>query len=531
MWKVISVDDELLVRNHLRYMIRWEEHGYSWCGEAGDGMEAMKLVDEVHPDLAIVDMNMPAMDGVELIQRLSEKDPSLQIIALSSYDSYDYVRGSLSFGAVDYLLKHRLTVESLTAVLCKVQGRLEAERKLQSDRQKELQKWELASSALSQTYLKELLLGVAPDIGKYREHFQDMPYGRDGQQHVLLLMKLLNFELLLSRMQDKELTLLIRSISDLCGQIAGETGCVVYMEQGTFALLLSMGDGRSENTILQWVSGCISRIRKSVKLYFNSAPIFAESALFSTVEALAGQYSTLMRRLDDLQGRPSYGEESEEPSSYLAIHQEKELLAAAEACDTVVTEHILREMFASLSARGGASPRAIGRLTAELMQLAAKIAQKESIDAEWIFRQMADVHKLSADPLELERSLIHIYETLIGKLREAQLSHGYSRYIAQAIRHIQSSYKEGLTLDETAELLGITPAYLSRLFKEETGSTFTEYLTVYRIERSKQLIRTQAIPVKHIFQQVGFNSYSYFIKVFKEHTGETPHVYAERGGK
>jgi two-component system response regulator YesN len=56
-------------------------------------------------------------------------------------------------------------------------------------------------------------------------------------------------------------------------------------------------------------------------------------------------------------------------------------------------------------------------------------------------------------------------------------------------------------------------------------------LTAYRIERSKQLMRTQTGAVKHIFSQVGFNSYSYFIKVFKEHTGETPHAYAARCGK
>jgi two-component system response regulator YesN len=384
---------------------------------------------------------------------------------------------------------------------------------------------------LSQTYLKELLLGVSPDIGKYREHFQDMPYGRDGQQHVLVLMKLLDFELLLSRMQEQDLTLLIRSIADLCGQIAGESGCVAYMEHGTFGILLSKGEERSEHAALQWAAGCISRLRSSVELYFNSAPVFVQSAVFLSVESLTGQYAALMRKLEELQGRPSHDADHDvEPAFYLAIHQEKELLSAAEACDTEATAHILQELFASIASHG-ASPRSLGRLTAELTQLAAKIAQKGGLQADWIFQQMASGHARNGDLHDMERMIVHMYETLVGQLRDAKLSRGYSRYIAQAIERIQSGYKIGLTLEETAAQLRITPAYLSRLFKEETGSTFTEYLTAYRIERSKQLMRTQTGAVKHIFGQVGFNSYSYFIKVFKEHTGETPHAYAARRGK
>ncbi|MFH5183525.1 helix-turn-helix transcriptional regulator [Paenibacillus sp. TAB 01] len=103
--------------------------------------------------------------------------------------------------------------------------------------------------------------------------------------------------------------------------------------------------------------------------------------------------------------------------------------------------------------------------------------------------------------------------------------------MAQAIQRIQQHYRLGVTLEETAEQLNITPSYLSRRFKEEMEMTFTEYLTAYRIDRSTQLIRTRACSIKEIYQLVGFNSYSYFIKVFKEHVGETPHVYASKYGK
>jgi two-component system response regulator YesN len=532
MWKVVSVDDELLVRNNLRSLIPWEEHGFTICGEASGATDAIRLIEGTAPHLAIIDMNMPGIDGVELIQSLSRTHPSLLVVALSSYDSYDYVRGSLSYGALDYLLKHRLTAESLITVLGKVRSRLESELKEQIDRQKELKKWRTVSPALSQSYLKELMIGAAPHPPEYREHFESMPYGRDGQRHIIVLMKLLNFDLLLTRKQEHDLTLFIRSVVDLCSQISGDNGCVVYMERGTFGMLLSMDDGHSEHLLQQWVYGKISRIEKSVELYFNCTPVFVQSTILRSIDSLPTQYIKLLGKLDELQGRPSYTSDVEEtPLSYLTISHEKELLSAAENCDAGATSQIIKKIVGVFSASGAISLVAIGRLTAELLQLAAKIAQKGGIQTDWIFQHMAVGQKQLGSPQDMEKVLLQIFDKLMGDLREAQIAHGFSRYVAQAIQRIQTDYKDGLSLEETADRMGITPAYLSRLFKEESGSTFTEYLTAYRIARSRQLISSRACTVKEISKQVGFNSYSYFIKIFKEHTGETPHVYAEKYGK
>ncbi|MCS7461370.1 response regulator [Paenibacillus doosanensis] len=531
--KVIAVDDELLVRNHLRSLIDWEQFGFTLCGEAGDGAEALELVRDTAPHLAIVDMNMPGMDGVELIRQLSERCPELRMIALSSYDSYEYVRGSLHFGAVDYLLKHRLSPETLVQVLSKVKEKVRVELKQQTDRERERLKWEAAVPAVNQSYLKELLIGAgAADESKYVEHFRDLPYGRDSQRHVLLLMKLMNFEELHMRMNEQELTLFIRSVTDMTLQIIADAGCAVYLERGTFGVLLSMEHGRSENEIQQQVEGKKARLKKSLELYFNCSVLFVQTGIFRTLAAISAQYVRLQGKLDELQGHTPKAERAERAVvSYVTISQEKELLAAAEACDAEELSRIVRDVAQACDADRAAYPRGIARAGAELMHLAVKIAQKAGIESEWIVRELSGGPADPKDGAELEST----YQALFAKLAEAlsavQTSARYSRYVAQAIRRIQQNYRQGITLEETAEQLGITPSYLSRLFKEEHGMTFTEYLTAYRIDRSAQLIRTRACSVKEIYHLVGFNSYSYFIKVFKEHIGETPHVYAGKYGK
>jgi len=532
--KVIAVDDELLVRNHLRSIIDWEQYGFTLCGEAGDGAEALQVIRELSPHLAIVDMNMPGMDGVELIQQLSQQYPGLRVLALSSYDSYEYVRGSLHFGAVYYLLKHRLSAETLVQVLNKIKEKLQDELKQQSDRQRERLKWEAAGPAVSQSYLKELFMGVGStdEVKKYIDHFQEMSYGRDGQQHVLLLMKLVNFEELHLRMNEQELTLFIRSVSDMALQILAEAGCAVYLERGSFGLLLSMELERSENGIQQWIEAKKARLQKSLELYFNCAVLFVQTGMFRTLASLPAQYAGLQHKLDELQGYvPKANQTEGAPVSYVTIHQEKELLAAAEACDAEQTLRIIREIARNCAADQNDFSRGVARTRAELIQLAVKIAQKAGLASEWIFHEMKAGPETPKNGGELESSLLSLFGKLVEELGKHQASARYSKYVAQAIQRVQQHYRLGVTLEETAEQLNITPSYLSRRFKEEMEMTFTEYVTAYRIDRSTQLIRTRACSIKEIYQLVGFNSYSYFIKVFKEHVGETPHVYASKYGK
>ncbi|MBA2938600.1 response regulator [Paenibacillus sp. CGMCC 1.16610] len=532
--KVISVDDELLVRNHLRSLINWENFGFTFCGEACDGNEGLQLISMIKPHLAIVDMNMPGMGGVELVRQIAELHPQVRIIALSSYDSYDYVRGSLHYGAMDYLLKHSLSPSTLIPVLSIVKEKVHEELAKQTARDRERLKWESASPAVSQSYLKELLIGAGTleERCHYAEHFQDMPYGRDDQLHVLFLMKLMHVDSLSLRMNEQEFTLYVRSITDMAMQIVGDSGCAVYLEKGTFGVLFSLENERSEYAMQQRIEAKKSRLDKSLELYFNAAGLVVRSPLFDQIASISDYYAELRNEMDKLQGyKPNVEKNGGGQASFVTLNQEKELLAAAEAYDAEATSRIIRDVATACAVSGHALPQRVASTSAELFQLAVKIAQKAGIDAEWIFQEMKAGLPVPQSAQAFEQNLIALYVRLIEELRVHDTSARYTRYVGQAVRIIQQLYSTGITLEETAEQLRITSPYLSRLFKEETGSTFTEYMTAYRIDRSAQLIRTGVSSIKEIYQQVGFNNYSYFIKLFKEHMGETPHVYANKHNK
>ena len=103
--KIVIIDDEMVLRNGLKYLCDWEAHGFTIAGEASNGIEGFQLIQEIRPDIVITDIVMPGMDGISLTAQIKEHFPNIHIIVLSSYDNFAYAKSSFKLGIADYLLK------------------------------------------------------------------------------------------------------------------------------------------------------------------------------------------------------------------------------------------------------------------------------------------------------------------------------------------------------------------------------------------------------------------------------------------
>ena len=132
MYSILIIDDEPIVKIALRSILPSEEHGFSICGTASNGLEAMPLIEKHQPDVIITDLKMPEMDGLELIRTLKEKNYPGEILVLSNYEDFDSVRSALLLGAADYLLKIKISPDTLLACLNKTTEKLheKADRKI-----------------------------------------------------------------------------------------------------------------------------------------------------------------------------------------------------------------------------------------------------------------------------------------------------------------------------------------------------------------------------------------------------------------
>jgi len=130
MIRVLIVDDEYIMRQGLKYMIHWEQEGYEIVGEATNGNEALRLTEELKPHIIISDIVMSVMDGVAFTEMVHKIYPDIAIIILSGYDKFEYVKKTLTNGAIDYILKPTLNEEELLNVLEKAAQKIPGKKRV-----------------------------------------------------------------------------------------------------------------------------------------------------------------------------------------------------------------------------------------------------------------------------------------------------------------------------------------------------------------------------------------------------------------
>ncbi|MDO4292890.1 MAG: response regulator [Eubacteriales bacterium] len=127
MYRVFLADDEPWVLLGLQNLIDWRESGFVICGEATDGVKAWERICNTKPDLIISDIQMPGLDGIELISRVREAKLDAEVVIISGYSEFEYARAGLQYGCADYLLKP-VYEEELLSCLKKVEKRLNRRR-------------------------------------------------------------------------------------------------------------------------------------------------------------------------------------------------------------------------------------------------------------------------------------------------------------------------------------------------------------------------------------------------------------------
>lgn len=114
---VFIVDDEKLIRDGMKKLLKWEENGFRICGEAANGRDALQGIVSCTPDIVLMDLRMPAMDGLALTAALREQVPSVEVIIITGYDEFEYAKEAVRSGVFDYLLKPVSSRELLETLL------------------------------------------------------------------------------------------------------------------------------------------------------------------------------------------------------------------------------------------------------------------------------------------------------------------------------------------------------------------------------------------------------------------------------
>jgi YesN/AraC family two-component response regulator len=214
MGRVLLVDDEPLVRLALKSLIPWGEHGFADPLEAGNGEQALRLLAK-HPDIELVflDISMPVMNGLELLERLRLADRMPEVIVLSAYGDYPLVREAFKLGVADYLIKADLDAGRVLPLLAAVKARLA------SRRQADVSPAELVRREAG--YLKEelLLRLLRPEgVERFEDHREILGIRLGGQVRIAILW-IEDFPTVARRYEEGALRLLAATVLNAAAQV------------------------------------------------------------------------------------------------------------------------------------------------------------------------------------------------------------------------------------------------------------------------------------------------------------------------
>lgn len=534
--KVLIIDDDIVTRTSLSTMLDWDKHGFAFAGGAVNGEHAIQMIENDRPDIVITDMSMPIMDGIVLIECLERRYPDIRIIALSGYDDFDYVRQSMKKGAVDYLLKHKLTPEFLLATLDAARQQIRHKREQQADRSHAEEQLASAKDILAQEFIRKLVAGEVRDTEKITKDLRRLDISLDIKNLVIAAVEIDDYPLLMDTYPVNERNRLSRTFVEIARGMLNECGksVIAAMSEGAFAIIFSFGDINSGAYIYNHVTAALERIKTGIRKYLNITASFGISNICRHITELSGFYIEAQKVLKErfYEGkdrilRQNTAEKASQGDYTLGLQDEKNLILLIKSLEKNTIHRYVENLFNEIQ-NEKVDYQSVRMIAAELFNIATRIAREAGIDFSALSRdipfKMLQKYDTASD---IKTLILNIYDRLVNLLKARMPQKDFSEITKKAVSYIHTNYRKSFSLNDVAEHVGVNSSYLSHIFKEDTGKGFVEYINSVRIEKARILIETGNMELKAIVKELGFSGYNYFFKVFKEFVGMTPLEYEE----
>lgn len=538
MLNVLLVDDDLPMLSKLKNMLAWEAHGFFLCGEANGGQAAIRLLHKFRPQIVITDMSMPGMDGLALIDYLEEHFPQTQVIAVSSFSDIHFVKNSMRKGAVDYILKHELDVGVLQAALTAARELLAKEQEAQEQTLHMQKQMQQSHTTLLRDFIRELVENSYESEEAMLLRADKLDIRLNPRMLTVVVAEWDSRSMLSDRFDVKELTFMKGSFMDIVDNILSDTegAFMTPLENGKFVFLFSF----ETNSRFIWhtiISEALSRIRTSIKRQLNLTISCSVSEMGKTDQLP----SRLLEADKALQERFYEGGDviiwpgiqRKEPSSVsfsVDIKLERLLLSHLATLNEAELIGQIEELFDRMG-KARAPHKTAQMVAVELIHLVNRKSKEAGIADGELFGMDQNPYQIIGKfdtLLEMREWIVEVYRKLIQALHPSARHTLYSDNVGRTLEWIRKHFTEPITLQDAAEVIGVNASYLSRMFKEECGQGFTDYVNHLRVEHAKLLIRSGETDLKEVVKQAGFNHYNYFFTVFKKITGATPLEYEKQ---
>jgi len=532
--RMIIVDDESLIRKGIITSIDWQLHEVDIVGEAANGREALQIAERAEPDIVLTDIRMPVMDGIRLSGLLRERFPHVRIVFLTGYDDFEYAQSAIRLKVDEYLLKPAGAEELLALV-----GRL----KLEIDEEREAAASERTRRAylleslpyMRQNLLLSLVHAQRPDIRQWAGKAQALNLHLNGPSYQCAVLELDNYYPMTVGKQERDIEWIRYAVVNVAEEVMeGKVrGNVCGIEANRMLFLFNLPQGTIPETVTEDVC---DEVRRCIARYLQWSVTVGIGMPVPVLERIGDSFHSAVRALrrkvyagTGRVYRYEYGTEGgEDQPVLLPAEQENMLLRHLRLMDREKVHAAIGLLFEEWS-RHKPAYVAVHRTCLRLVFMSMGALEDAGIrlsERMPMFDPAKEIDKLET-LAQMETWLQRLLEQFMAWMEKAA-NRKFKSIVASVIRYMEEHLDQELTLDAMASAVYVSPSYLSRLFKEETGRNIVDYIHGLRIERAKALLRDPKLKTYEISERVGYRDYKYFSFIFKRYTGCSPRDYRNR---
>ncbi|MCX7773534.1 MAG: response regulator [Clostridia bacterium] len=527
MYRALIVDDEPIAIDSIEYIIKNNFKELEIGGRARSGREAVEKAYHVRPDIVLIDIKMPGINGLEAIRQIKDSNPDVHFIIISAYDYFDYAAEAMALGVVEYLLKP-VKEAKLIEVLNKAIDTIAQRRKRISQ---ELE-------------LKEKLEIIVPILENGFIHALCMT--EDNAEELVNFGRLFDFEsmggyVMAIEFGDKDKGSVQNRISasvktqnhyvDYRDILKSACRCIVGPIMLN-RLLVYVLETQHDDSFTQKASA--ARLAKEfsdrVKSSFGDVSI-GIGRYYKDVRDAKKSYQEAMQALQALS--QSYSEDAilhvddrmEDYEDNIGYEErfERDIYTKAATGDLNATlvafDKIYDQMVANLSRFDTLKDKCIA-LVVGLANRWGAMAQSQN------YYTVLNHVMSAADSHEVRKIIKKYMEAIVSSISQSR-QRKISSLIEKADKYLQENYAEEITLEDIARVVNLSPYYFSRFYKEESGVNFIDRLITIRIDKAKQYFEKTDLSLKEVSRMVGYADPNYFSKLFKKVTGFTATEYKE----
>jgi two-component system response regulator YesN len=536
MYKVLIVDDEPIAVESVEFMIRKNFEGIRLIEKSRSGKDAIEKAYQFHPDIIIMDINMPGINGLEAMKQIRKINPAVGFIVISAFDYFDYAVESVALGVEEYLLKpvkEARFVETFRKVLERIeQNNLRIKQTLEQQ-----ERLEMIIPILETGFMNSLCM-YGQDTAQLKNYCNLFGYQNTGG-YVMAI----EFGQKSSRQIENKIGAGVhgeKMYNEYKNIIKGTLNCIVspillnriivYVfdegEEGDYEQ--KAGSVKAAQRIIEraariypdifiGIGSCHRNINSAKKSYQEALHALRILAVNDNVND--NLHSHILHADDIIEGN----EEAENDYEQLI---ENEIYSRVSENDDKTVQLSFEQLFQRMSADRSISFDAMKKWLIGLV-IGFEKRWEKALNNNY-YKVLGDIIGAGDEGTLFLIGKRYLSDTLhqISSSRQSKAT----SIIEKADRYIKEHYNEDISLDDIARHVNLSSYYFSRFYKNSTGTSFSDRMVLVRMEKAKELLRREDLSIKDVSYMVGYTDPNYFSKIFKKFTGYNASEYKRRYG-